>query len=224
MVNDMNKYMFSIIVLMLLLLVTSCSKISNPLGSDNPPDSQTSISPSGIEYVGDYTFYGKDGSLETGKLIKDDKGHIKLLPDRSASSYSNWWFDISVNYLNPRYYTPDGIPVYYLGDEAKYQIALDYKRGFPLNLYPILYAKMQTDQVYYPSLVHLPGQSIKIYDPLLIAPYGYVEINDSYNIPPGMIPGSHATLVSVMIEVLEGRFEFLIASGVGGMWDTTVPE
>ena len=208
----------------MLLLVTSCSKIPNPIGSDNLPDSQVNIPPSGIEYVGDYKFYGKDGSLETGKLIKDNEGHIKLLSDRRASSFSNWWFDISVNYINPRYYLPDGIPVYYLGDEAKYQIALDYKRGLPLNLYPILYAKMVTNQRYYPSMLPLPGQWMKTYDPLLIAPYEYIEINDSFNIIPGIQPGFDVTLINIMVEVIEGRFEFLIASGIGGIWETTIPE
>lgn len=169
--------------------------------------------------VGDYTFKGNDGSIETGKLYSDGSGRITLIPDRGASVYSNEWFDIDVEYLNPRGFTGMGLPYYYIGDTMQYKIKVTYKKGFNLDQYPLLWTALTAVQRYYPSMVELPGDSTELWDPLGLPPYAYVELTDSYYIPPGTVPGNDCTTVNIQFMCMIGECNFSLAYGVCGLWD-----
>lgn len=169
--------------------------------------------------VGDYTYTGKDGSFESGKLTADENGRISLVPDRGASVFSNYWFDIDIEYLSPRGYTAMGLPYYYLGDTFTYKIAVDYKRGFNLAQYPLIYAKLTSSQRYYPSMALLPGQSIEVWNPFLLSPYENVDVYDTFTIVSGTVPGNDATVIQIDMEFFYGVFQFNLAQGVCGLWD-----
>lgn len=170
--------------------------------------------------IGEYTFTGNDGYFEAGKLVSDHEGNITMVSDdRSASVYTNWWFAIWVEYLNPRGYTNMGLPYYYLGDTFYYDLWIDYKRGIPMNWYPLLYSKLTTEQRYYPSMALMPGDSVEVWDPFEIAPFELKKVTDSYYIPKGAVPGNNATWVKIDMQFFFGCFEFCLAQGVCGLWD-----
>jgi hypothetical protein len=200
-----------------LLFSLGCSSVTTP---DRTPDQFFGDqSPVLTGFVGDYSFTGNDGTIETGKLLADGTGKITLVPDRAASVFSNWWFDIDVEYLNPRGYTGMGLPYYYLGDTMQYKVKVDYKRGFNLDQYPLVYSILTATQRYYPSMAVLPGASTEVWDPLGLPPYAYVELLDGYYIPPATIPGNDCTTVNIKLEFLFGWCEFTLACGVAGLWD-----
>ena len=177
------------------------------------------VSPVLTGVVGEYTFTGNDGSLESGKLIANGDGKIMLSPDRGSSVYNNAWFTIGVEYVNPRYYSPAGLPVYYLGDTFTYKLNLDYKQGLPLNWWPILYSRVTAEQRYWPNMQPLPGAYQEVWDPCLIPAYGDIQLVDTFTIVSGTIPGNDATVCKVDVKVLCGFFQFTVANGVCGLWD-----
>ena len=202
-----------------MLMVVGCG---NPATPDSNADLEAffaGVSPTATGIIGDYTFTSNDGSIETGTLIADENGTVTLVSDRGASVYSNWWFDVDVEYLNPRGYTGMGLPYYYLGDTFTYKIMVDYKRGLPLNVYPILYGKLTAEQRYYPGMGLLPGDSTEVWDPFLIAPFGYVEVFDTFKIVSGTVPGNDCTVCKIDLQFWFGCFQFRLAQGVCGLWD-----
>jgi hypothetical protein len=214
----MLKNIYLIIIIALLITSAGCSKVASNAISNVVTDSGVSHGSSDIQFVGDYKFIGNDGSSETGKLYQDTEGHIRLIPDRGISSFSNWWFDVDFTFINPRYYDSSGTAIYYAGDNVEFNVSLDYKRGLPLNLYPIIYSSMQLQQRSLPDLALLPGNSVSIYDPLLIRPYGEIEVKGNYQIPLGIIPSNYQCSISIFLEVFNGQYQFQLARGLGGMW------
>ena len=179
------------------------------------------VSPTLTGVVGDYTFTYDDGSVETGQLVRSEDGQLQMVSDRGASVYSNFWFDILVQYdpADVRYYTGMGLPVYYLGDTFDYDISIDYKRDLPLNIYPLLYSVLKSEQRYWPSLGLLPGASVEVWNPFLIEPQGDYLVPDDFTIVWGTIPGNDVTWVSIDLQFLGGLFQFNMAAGVCGFWD-----
>ena len=215
----MLRHLISALVIGGMLLVLGCG---NPATPDNNSDLEAffaGVNPTLTGVVGDYTFTGKDGTIETGQLIADENGVITIVPDRGASVLTNAWFTVSVDYLNPRGYTGTGLPYYYIGDTFTYKMNITYHRGLPLGIWPILYAKLTAEQRYYPGGGLLPGGSVEIWDPFLIDPWGYAEVYDDFTIVWGTIPGNDATHVKIDLEFLFGWFEFNLAYGIAGLWD-----
>ena len=215
----MIKHILTALTIGLILMAVGCS---NPATPDSNADLEAffaGVNPSTTGIIGDYTFTSNDGSIETGTLIADENGTVTLVSDRGASVYSNWWFDVDVEYINPRGYTGMGLPYYYLGDTFTYKIMVDYKRGLPLNVYPILYGKLTAEQRYYPGMGLLPGASTEVWDPFLIAPFGYVEVFDTFKIVSGTVPGNDCTVCKIDLQFMFGWFQFRLAQGVCGLWD-----
>lgn len=201
-----------------ILLSFGCS--GNPTSPEKDIESFfAGVSPNIIGVVGNYTYTGKDGTIETGKLVADENGMITTVPDRAGACKCSMWFDCQITYYDYRYFSAAGLPVYFLGDTMRYCVHLDYKKCLPLNLYPLLYACASTEQRYWPSLAPLPGAFREEWCPLEIAPCGEVDLWDTYYIPPGAIPGNDCTVVSVELEFLCGWFEFNIHKSICGFWD-----
>ncbi|MBU1023063.1 hypothetical protein KKB99_02145 [bacterium] len=173
-------------------------------------------SPTGV--VGSYTFTANDGSIETGQVTRAEDGTLTFMTERGASAYNLSWFNASVEFLNPRGYW-NGYAVWYTGDTVEYEVYLDYNRGLPLNNYPILYAKMTTEQRFYPSGVLLPGDSVEVWDPLEIAPYSNNVIYDEYYIPTNCPHGWGSTICIINIAFMYGVLDFEIQYLVMGVWD-----
>lgn len=217
-----GKLLRSILVTLLitgLILSFGCS--GSPVAPQETKDMEaffSGVSPKLTGVVGEYTFKGNDGTVETGKIVADENG-LTLVPDRGVSAYSNLWFDVDCAYLNPRYYSQAGLPVYFIGDCIQYRLTIDYKRGLPLNLYPILYSKVTAEQRYWPTLNPLPGAWQEIWNPVEIAPYGQLILNDTYCIPPSTIPGNDATVIKIDLQFWFGMWEFTLAHGICGLWD-----
>ena len=208
--------------LMLIGIMTAFGCGGNPTSPASDADVEAffaGVSPTLTGIVGDYTFTGKDGSLSSGKLVADENGTITLVPDRGTSVFSNAWFTIDVDYLNPRGYTGTGLPYYYVGDNFTYVINIDYLRGLTLNAWPLLYSKLTAEQRYYPGGALLPGGSVEVWDPFLIDPYQSLQVYDDFTIVSGTVTGNDATWCSVELEFLFGWFEFNLAYGICGMWD-----
>ena len=173
-------------------------------------------SPEGV--VGSYTYTSKDGSMETGDVIRDENGTLTFLSDRGASIIANSWFDIEVEYLNPRGYWW-GSPLYIVGDTVEYCIDLTYNRGMPLDQYPVLYSTMTTEQRFYPSMKLLPGDAIEVWDPLAIPPYSQFRTYDEYFIPYNCPHGWGCTTCIISIEFMGGWLNFEVQWLVMGVWD-----
>jgi hypothetical protein len=226
----MTRYIYPIVVALIILTSISCVKTISPVVNNELPsignEPNTNEHPSignepntfVIEFVGYYKFTGKDGSIETGKLYEDNEGHIRLLPDRSAFSFPDNCFDVDFTYLNPQYYSQNGLPVYYLGDDLRYSVFLDFAQFIPPDWYPIIDASMRVEQQTWPSGSQLPGASTQEWNPLLIPPSGEIEVLGNYLIPPGLLRGSYFSGVYIMIEVIEGRFEFNFGWEIGSAW------
>jgi len=207
------------VVLLLAGIVISLGCSGSPVAPEKDMEAFfAGVSPTMTGVIGDYTFTGKDGTIETGKLVADETGIITV-PDRAGACYCSTWFDCSIDYYDYRYFSDAGLPVYYLGDTMRYCVNLDYKKCLPLNWYPLLYACASTEQRYWPSLAPLPGAFREEWCPLEIEPCGEVQLCDTYYIPPGAIPGNDCTVVSVELEFLCGWFEFNIHKSVCGLWD-----
>lgn len=216
----LSRIYLTAIMLLGLLVTFGCG--GNPTSPDDNSDIEAffaNVSPEITGVIGDYTFTGTDGSLETGQLVTGPNGEVQLVPDRGASVYSNAWFDIDVEYLNPRGYTGLGLPYYYLGDTFDYTIKIDYKRGLPLDMYPFLYGKLTAEQRYYPGMALLPGNSTEVWNPFEIAPNGYVEVTDSFTIVPGTVPGNDCTVCEIDLMFRFGMFQFRLIKGICGYWD-----
>ena len=208
------------ILLISLLFAFGCGgNPTTPVADNDLEAFFANVNPEISGIIGSYTFTGTDGSYETGMLVAGPDGEVQLVSDRGASVYSNWWFDVDVEYMNPRGYTGMGLPYYYLGDTFTYKVKVDYKRGLPLNLYPILYGKLTAEQRYYPGMQLLPGASTEVWDPFLIAPHGYVEVLDTFKIVSGTIPGNDCTVCKIDLQFMFGMFQFQLAHGICGLWD-----
>lgn len=217
-----NKIPFFLIsvLLFLFLMVIGCSTVT-PVVPDEQQEINAffaGVSPVPTGTVGTYKFTGNDGSVETGTLVAKD-GKIFLQSDRGLSVYPNRWCTINIEYVNPRYYSPAGLPVYYIGDTFTYKVNLDCKWDLPLDLWPILYAKVTTEQCYWPTLIPLPGVYRKVWGPCLIPPYGDIQLVDTFTIVSYTSPGNSATVCLVVIKVLRGTFQLRVAYGVCGLWD-----
>ena len=215
----MFRSIVGLFLVMGLLFALGCS------GSPTAPNTDAGkffagVSPKLTGVVGDYKYTGNDGSVETGKVVADGQGNFQLVPERASSVYSNAWFKVDVEYLNPRYYSGAGLPVYYIGDTMNFKLHIDYKRGLPLDMYPILYAEVTTEQRYYPSLAPLPGSWVQTWNPVNIPPHATDFIlNGSYYIPPGASPGNDCTIVDIDLQLLGGWIEFGLAYGLAGLWE-----
>jgi len=149
------------VVLLLAGIVISLGCSGSPVAPEKDMEAFfAGVSPTMTGVIGDYTFTGKDGTIETGKLVADETGIITV-PDRAGACYCSTWFDCSIDYYDYRYFSDAGLPVYYLGDTMRYCVNLDYKKCLPLNWYPLLYACASTEQRYWPSLAPLPGAFVK---------------------------------------------------------------
>jgi hypothetical protein len=215
----LRSILFTIVLAGLMVALGCGGNPTAPSGNKDIEAFFNGVSPVLTGVVGDYTFTGNDGSMESGKLIANADGKITLTPDRGSSVYSNSWFTIDVEYVNPRYYSGSGLPVYYLGDTFTYKVNLDYKQGLPLNLFPIIYSKVTAEQRYWPTLTPLPGAYQEIWDPCLIPAYGDIQLVDTFTIVSGTVPGNDATVCKVDVKVLGGIFQFNVANGVCGLWD-----
>jgi len=215
----MFRTVVGLFLVMGLLFALGCS------GSPTAPATDAEkyfagVSPVLTGVVGDFKFTGNDGSLETGKLVADGQGNVQMVSDRASSVYNGWWFKISVEYVAPRFYSSAGLPVYYLGDTFTYKLHIDYKRGLPLNWYPILYAEVAAEQRYWPSLAPLPGNWREVWDPVNIPPHAQdFVLEDTYYIAPGAVAGNDCTVAKIDLQLLCGWFEFCLAHGVAGLWE-----
>ena len=213
----MIQRILSVVFIAGLLMAFGCS---NPAAPEQTADEFFGTQgPYLTGVIGNYTFTWNDGTIETGQLVGDEEGRVTAVPDRGASVFSNYWFDVDVEYLNPRGYTGMGLPYYYVGDTFTYKLMIDYKRGLPLDLYPLLYSVLKTEQRYWPSMALLPGDSIEIWDPFLLAPYEYREVYDDFTIVSGTIPGNDATVIDITLWFFCGNCTCQIAYGVCGLWD-----
>ena len=211
----------SAVALFVVLFALGCSNPTTPNANNDIESFFAGVSPTPTGVVGDYTFTYDDGSIETGSIIRSEDGQILMQSDRGASVYSNFWFDILVEYDpdDVRGYTGMGLPYYYLGDTFTYYVNIDYKRDLPLNVFPLLYSVLTAEQRYWPSLGLLPGDSVEVWDPFLIAPQGDLTVEDDFTIVWGTIPGNDVTWVSIDLQFLFGLFQFNMAAGGAGFWD-----
>jgi hypothetical protein len=211
----------TVFALFVALFALGCSNPATPIDNSQIEGFFAGVSPNPTGVIGDYTFTANDGSIETGALVRGDDGQITMQSDRGASVYSNFWFDILVEYdpSDVRYYTGMGLPVYYLGDTFTYYINIDYKRGLPLNIPGFLTTTLTSQQRYWPGGGLLPGASTEVWDPFYIAPYENLVVPDDYYIVPGTIPGNDATWVAIDLQFLGGFFHFNMAAGAMGFWD-----
>ena len=161
--------------------------------------------------VGDYIFTTKDRLVEKGILIADEAGRIVLVPDRGSFVVCNWWLKVEIKYLNPSGYTM-GLPLYYPGDTIEYKLVVDYGRGLPLDVYPILYAKLVSQQRTWPEFEILRG-GVRVYDPLLISPFGYVEISEEFYVPFCSRSRIICHSVQIWLEFLGGSLELNLYNG-----------
>ncbi len=215
----MFKHIVTALVISGMLFAFGCSNPATPDANSDLEAFFAGASPTLTGVIGDYTFTANDGSVETGTLVADENGNITLVSERGASVCYNYWFNIDVEYLNPRGYTGLGLPYYYLGDTFTYKVKVDYKRCIPLNAWPIIYAKLTAEQRYFPGMGLLPGASTEIWDPFLIPPKGYVEVSDTFKIVPGTVPGNDCTVVQVDMQLIFGCFQFTMIRGICGLWD-----
>jgi hypothetical protein len=218
----MLKKVLAAVMFIGLLTALGCgSNPTTPADNNDIEGFFANVNPVPTGIVGDYTFTGNDGSIETGQVVRDETGNIQLVADRGASIYSNFWFDILVNYdpADVRYYTSMGLPVYYFGDTFDYTIDITYKRALPLNLPGFLSTTLTSEQRYWPGGGLLPGASTQVWNPFYIAPFEHVVVPDSFTIVPGTIPGNDATWVSIDLYFLSGIFQFNMAAGAMGFWD-----
>jgi hypothetical protein len=217
----MLKKVLAAVMLIGLLSVLGCGGNATTPANNDIEGFFANVSPIPTGIVGNYTYTGDDGSIETGQIVRDGTGNIQLVADRGASIYSNFWFDILVEYdpADVRYYTGLGLPVYYLGDTFTYYINIDYKRNLPLNLPNFLYTKLTSQQRYWPGGGVLPGASTEVWFPFYIAPNESLVVTDDFTIVSGTIPGNDATWISIDLYFLNGIFQFNMAAGACGFWD-----
>ena len=211
----------TVFALFVTLFALGCSNPATPTGNSQIEGFFAGVSPNPTGVIGDYTFTANDGSIETGTLVRGEDGQITLQSDRGAAVYSNFWFDILVEYdpSDVRYYTGMGLPVYYLGDTFTYYINIDYKRMLPLNIPGFLTTTLTSAQRYWPGGGLLPGASTEVWNPFNIAPYENLVVPDDFTIVPGTIPGNDATWVTIDLQFLGGIFSFNMAAGAMGFWD-----
>ena len=215
----MFKHIITVLVISGMLFAFGCSSPATPDTNSDLESFSAGVSPTLTGVIGDYTFTANDGSIETGTLVADEDGKITLVSERGASVYSNWWFIIDVEYHDERGFTGMGLPYYYINDTMPYTVKVDYKRGLPLDAWPIIYGKLTAEQRYFPGMGLLPGASTEVWDPFLIPANGYVEVNDDYYIPSGTIPGNDCTVVQVDMQLICGLFQFTMIRGICAYWD-----
>jgi hypothetical protein len=218
-VTIMNKIVFLMAVCFLLF----------GLGCSNAPTSpdygqQLAEVPSLTGIVGTYTFTANDGSVETGSIIRGEDGSLSMSSDREASVIANAWFNIDIEYLNPRSWWQGKYPVYRRGDTIQYRLDIQYNRQVPLNLYPLLYSKLTTEQRHF-NIVNgtpaglLPGDSVEVWDPFEVAPMGFVQVFDDYLIPADAYFSWGCTTVGIDMQFLGGLFQMNMITGLLGIWD-----
>ena len=219
----MLKKVLAAVMLIGLLSALGCG--GNPTSPADNNDIESffaNVGPIPMGVVGDYTFTANDGSIETGLLVRGEDGQVTMQTDRGASIYSNYWFDILVEYdpADVRYYTSMGLPVYYLGDTFNYSIDITYKRELPLDVPGFLYTIMVAEQRYWPSGGLLPGLSTEVWDPFYLSPFEHVVVADDFTITPGTTPGNDATWVTIdMYLACCGGLVCNMAAGAMGFWD-----
>jgi hypothetical protein len=172
----------TVLALLVALFTLGCGNPATPANNSDVEGFFAGVSPNPTGVIGDYTFTANDGSIETGNLVRGEDGQLSMQSDRDASVYSNFWFDILVNYdpADVRYYTGMGLPVYYFGDTFDYEIDITYKRALPLNLPGFLSATLTSEQRYWPGGGLLPGASTQVWNPFYIAPFEHVVVPDNF--------------------------------------------
>lgn len=207
-----QKSLFVMIIsLMIILTVCGCNSNSPVIPSNN--DWKT---------VGDYTYSQRSGEVvETGVLMMDQHNKIRLVPDdRSATTISNWWFDIELEYLDYRR-LEDGLPVYSRNDNVVIDFTIEYKQDLPLNQPPLLYTRGCIQHRNARNGALLPGNSVQV-GQLLFQPYGNLLVRSVYHIPPG-VPQEYpytnvAPIVNIELVYKGGIFTMNLISGGVGVW------
>lgn len=216
----MNRVVF-LMAVCFLLFGFGCSNAPT-----SPDYSQPLLgeAPSLTGVVGTYSFTSNDGSIETGTMIRSEDGSLTMASDRGASVLNNTWFDINLTYLNHHGLYQGQWPIYHCGDTIQYRMDIQYNRRIPLNLYPLLYSKLVTEQRYFNfggfvPLGLLPGDAVEVWDPFEMAPLSYVEVYDEYWIPDYLSFNWGCTTISIDMQFLGGLFQMNMITGLLGVWD-----
>ena len=214
------RNILAVVLLAGLLAVLGCGgNPTSPVDNSDMESFFAGVQPVPTGIVGNYVFTLDNGERETGKIVRDESGTISLVPDRASAVLENSLIKISIDYLNPRGYTGMGLPIYYLGDNIHYEVCVENKTDFPMNAWPWVYGYLKTEQRYYPGGGLLPGNSVEIWNPFELAPYGTECVDDWYQIPNGTVPGNDATWALYKAYFAGGCCELELISGVAGLWD-----
>jgi len=156
-------------------------------------------------------------------------------------------FEISIDYLNPIDWTPDGYTVYYIGDRVDFNVNITITCDNPLFaegnyvVYAIqeYYADGVCDRSWYPSpprpadessiLAYSKGDILPNQTPLTSWDAVYFEypqtltLNASYQSSLAMCPGLNQTRILIVRENEEGNIELtLFENPEAGVWDPPV--
>ena len=214
----MMRYLLIVTIISGLLIGLGCNSPTAPGGSKDI-ESYLGPPPTLSGMVGTYTWTGNDGISQTGNVFKDDQGNLTFVPDRSSSVTKVPVFVLSLEYLNHRGLYQGQWPIYRRGDTIIFDLNIDYNSSLPLNIYPVLYAKLTTITRYYPSMIPLPGGSTQIWDPLEIAPNSSIVVQGTYAIPWDCYFSWGCTTSDIEINFMAGLLEFEIIHEVLGIFD-----
>ncbi|MBU1082835.1 hypothetical protein KKE14_00100 [Patescibacteria group bacterium] len=179
------------------------------MGCANSPitPNTTPTAPEETAIVGEYDFTHQDGSIEGGSLVYQGN-RVVLVPERGTSALSNWWFEVDITYLNPLGWLGD-IPLYNKGDWMRFVVNLDYKRGIPLDRYPLIYSSL---------LLSFNDGTVVEKDPLLIPRFGEAEVEGEWWIPTGLPHGNYHFDIEMWLALFKGRLHLKLLGGELSEW------
>lgn len=205
--------------LMILLIIVGCSGSPVEPAFDDQVLAALGDPPSLTGVVGNYTYTGNDGSVDSGLIVRDDEGDLSLISDRGASVLASGWFGVDVKYLNPVGWYQGKYAIFRRGMTMQYELTVHYNRNIPLDMYPILYSKFTCEQRYWPSKALLPGESVEVWNPFLIDTFSHTELYDEYYIPLDCYFSWGCTTAHIYVFAMQGWYEFALASSICGVWD-----
>jgi hypothetical protein len=203
----------------LFVLVCGCSG-----GSGVTPEERGSLedftsSFTGYDGIaGTFTITDLDSNVVAeGTLVRDD-GKLTLGEIRNGEITIDltWigWLDLSCDFLNPRWYQPSGVPVFYYGDNIKYYVNI-YNYAFTI---PNASVRIQHKYLYGPKKgevlpgstkwwyhVYIPGCAVtKLYDEYLALAHGYIAVWG---------------LVEFHFNLWFIHFDVILYNGICGIWE-----